>query len=98
MENPEYEFEFSDAVVEMFNTDHHKIHIPNEQTLSRLPEAIANMSEPLFGQDAIGFYLLSEQVAKDVKAVQSGQGADEVFGGYFWYNKMNEAKGTPLER
>ena len=92
------EFEYSDAVVEMFNTNHHKIHIPNEQTLSRLPEAIANMSEPMFGQDTIGFYLLSEQVAKDVKVVQSGQGADEVFGGYFWYDKMNKATGTPLER
>ena len=92
------EFEFSDAVAERFNTNHHKIHIPNEQTLKRLPEAIANMSEPMFGQDAIGFYLLSEQVAKDVRVVQSGQGADEVFGGYFWYRKMNEAKGTRLER
>lgn len=92
------EFEYSDAVVERFNTNHHKIHIPNEQTLSRLPEAIANMAEPMFGQDAIGFYLLSEQVAKDVKVVQSGQGADEVFGGYFWYNMMNEAKGSHLER
>lgn len=92
------EFEYSDAVVERFNTNHHKIHIPNEQTLSRLPEAIANMAEPMFGQDAIGFYLLSEQVAKDVKVVQSGQGADEVFGGYFWYDKMNKAKGSYLER
>ncbi len=92
------EFEFSDAVVERFNTNHHKIQIPNEQTLTRLPEAIANMSEPMFGQDAIGFYLLSEQVAKDLKVVQSGQGADEVFGGYFWYDKMNKAKGTHLER
>ena len=92
------EFEFSDAVVERFNTNHHKIQIPNEQTLTRLPEAIANMSEPMFGQDAIGFYLLSEQVAKDLKVVQSGQGADEVFGGYFWYDKMNKAKGPHLER
>ncbi|RTZ64328.1 MAG: N-acetylglutaminylglutamine amidotransferase [Aquificaceae bacterium] len=92
------EYEFSDAVVERFNTNHTKVHIPNEQTLTRLPEAIANMSEPMFGQDAIGFYLLSEQVAKDVKVVQSGQGADEVFGGYFWYNKMHEAKGSTVER
>ena len=92
------EYEFSDAVVKRFKTNHSKIHIPNEQTLTRLPEAIANMSEPMFGQDAIGFYLLSEQVAKTVKVVQSGQGADEVFGGYFWYSKMRQAKGTPLER
>ncbi len=92
------EYEFSDAVVKRFQTNHSKIHIPNEQTLTRLPEAIATMSEPMFGQDAIGFYLLSEQVAKAVKVVQSGQGADEVFAGYFWYSKMRQAKGTPLER
>ncbi len=92
------EYEFSDAVVKRFKTNHTKIHIPNERTLTRLPEAIANMSEPMFGQDAIGFYLLSEQVSKQVKVVQSGQGADEVFGGYFWYSKMRDAKGTPLER
>lgn len=79
------EYEYSDAVVERFNTRHHKFHIPNAQTLSRLPEAVANMAEPMFGQDAIGFYLLAEQVSKHVKVVQSGQGADEVFGGYFWY-------------
>lgn len=92
------EYEYSDAVVERFNTNHHKVHIPNEQTLTRLPEAIANMSEPMFGQDAIGFYLLSEQVAKHVKVVQSGQGADEVFGGYFWYPQMHQASGSALER
>lgn len=79
------EYEYSDAVVERFQPAHHKFHIPNEHTLSRLPEAVANMAEPMFGQDAIGFYLLSEQVSQHVKVVQSGQGADEVFGGYFWY-------------
>ena len=92
------EYEFSDAVVERFNTNHHKFHIPNEQTLSRLPEAIENMAEPMFGQDAIGFYLLSEKVSEHVKVVQSGQGADEVFGGYFWYPQMQKAQGTALER
>ncbi len=92
------EYEFSDAVVERLKPNHHKFHIPNEQTLSRLPEAIANMSEPMFGQDAIGFYLLSEQVSQHVKVVQSGQGADEVFGGYFWYPQMAQAQGDMLER
>jgi len=73
------EYEYSDAVVERFQPKHHKFHIPNEQTLSRLPEAVTNMAEPMFGQDAIGFYLLSEQVSQHVKVVQSGQGADEVY-------------------
>jgi len=53
------------------------------------------MAEPVVGQDAIGFYLLSEQVSKQVKVVQSGQGADEVFGGYFWYEQMHAADDEP---
>ncbi len=92
------EFEFSDAVVARFNTNHQKLHIPNSEVLKRLPEAVLNMAEPMFGQDAVAFYLLSEQVSKHVKVVQSGQGADEVFGGYFWYPRMHAEKGTALER
>ena len=92
------EFEFSDQVVERYATRHHKIHIPNHEVLERLPEAIDHMAEPMVGQDAIAFYLLAERVSQHVKVVQSGQGADEVFAGYFWYPQMQQARGTDLER
>jgi asparagine synthase (glutamine-hydrolysing) len=92
------EFEFSDPVAAMYATDHHKYLIPNGEVLKRLPEAVANMSEPMFGQDAVAFYLLSEQVSQSVKVVQSGQGADEVFAGYFWYARMLAEAGKPVER
>jgi len=93
------EFEYSDPVAAMYGTRHHKYLIPNSEVLRRLPEAVDAMSEPMFAQDAVAFYLLSEQVSKTVKVVQSGQGADEVFGGYFWYPRMAaETDGTPLER
>ena len=93
------EFEFSDPVAARYQTQHHKFLIPNGDVLKRLPDAIANMAEPMVGQDAVAFYLLSEQVAKTVKVVQSGQGADEVFGGYFWYAKMhNSTTVDPLQR
>lgn len=85
------EFEYSDQVVERYNTIHHKYMIPNQSVLERLPEAITHMAEPMVGQDAVAFYLLSEKVSQEVKVVQSGQGADEVFAGYFWYPKMVEA-------
>ncbi|GMR00741.1 MAG: N-acetylglutaminylglutamine amidotransferase [Gammaproteobacteria bacterium] len=85
------EFEYSDAVAKMFETEHHQLMVPNDQVLPRLPEAFANMAEPMFGQDAVAFYLLSEVVSKEVKVVQSGQGADEVFGGYFWYPRMHHS-------
>lgn len=82
------EFYYSDQIVNKFNTKHHKYTIANGQVLTRLPQAVAQMSEPMVGQDAVAFYLLSEQVSKSVKVVLSGQGADEAFGGYFWYPKM----------
>jgi asparagine synthase (glutamine-hydrolysing) len=92
------EFEYSDQVVARYHTHHHRYTISNNQVLTRLPEAITAMSEPMVGQDAVAFYLLAEQVSQVVKVVQSGQGADEVFAGYFWYPLMNAAQGTDLER
>lgn len=85
------EFEYSDLVVEQYQTAHQKYLIPNETVLPRLTEAVDAMAEPMFGQDAIAFYLLSEKVSEDVKVVMSGQGADEVFAGYFWYPMMAKA-------
>jgi asparagine synthase (glutamine-hydrolysing) len=92
------EFEFSDLIVERFATEHHKFHVPNCELLDRLPEAVDNMAEPMVGQDAVAFYLLAEQVRRDVKVVQTGQGADEVFGGYFWYPLMETEAGDDLTR
>jgi asparagine synthase (glutamine-hydrolysing) len=56
--------------------------------LAALPQAIDAMSEPMMSHDAVGFFLLSKEVSKHVKVVQSGQGADEVFAGYHWYPKL----------
>jgi len=92
------EFEYSDAVVERFATRHKKIVISNSEVLPRLVDAVDAMSEPMFGQDAIGFYLLAEQVSKEVSVVLSGQGADEVFGGYFWYPAMESFSGNAVDR
>ena len=92
------EFIYSDIVAKHFATQHHRFRISDTQLYSRLPEAIAKMAEPMPAQDCIAFYLLAEQVSSDIKVVQSGQGADEVFGGYFWYSQMHHAHGTALQR
>ena len=93
------EFEFSDLVVDRYKPIHHKFLVPNDQVLKRLPDTVDAMAEPMFGQDAVAFHLLSERVSQHVKVVQSGQGADEVFGGYFWYPRMMaEKEGSRLDR
>ena len=90
------EFEFSDLIAERFKTRHQKHLIPNREVLARLPEAVAAMTEPMMSHDVIAFYLLSERVSKEVKVVLAGQGADEVFGGYFWYLLVAPAFGPVL--
>ena len=92
------EFEYSDQVVARYGTQHHRFHVPNSEVLRRLPEAVDAMTEPMFGQDAVAFYLLGEQVSREIKVVQSGQGADEVFGGYFWYPQLAAAGGPAGQR
>ncbi|MCB1442280.1 MAG: N-acetylglutaminylglutamine amidotransferase [Methyloceanibacter sp.] len=82
------EFKYSDIIAQYFGTDHTKIMIPTGNMLDALPGTIAAMSEPMVSYDNVGFYLLSREVAKHVKVVQSGQGADEVFAGYHWYPKL----------
>ncbi|MEQ8193026.1 MAG: N-acetylglutaminylglutamine amidotransferase [Rhodospirillales bacterium] len=84
-DEPGDEFKYSDIIVERFGTKHHKIMVESERLLNALPDCIGAMSEPMMSHDAIGFYLLSQEVSKHLTMVQSGQGADEVFGGYHWY-------------
>lgn len=90
------EFQYSDIIARHYDTDHHKIEVDAERMLPTMPECIRAMSEPMVSHDCIGFYLLSQEVAKYVKVVQSGQGADEVFGGYHWYPPMLESR-RPVE-
>ncbi|MBN1607308.1 MAG: N-acetylglutaminylglutamine amidotransferase [Polyangiaceae bacterium] len=85
------EFEYSDIVARRFDTRHHKISVDARTVLPNLSRCIESMSEPMVSHDAIGFYLLSQEVKKHVKVVQSGQGADEIFAGYHWYPPLLES-------
>ncbi len=79
------EFQYSDLIASHFGTRHHQIRIAEDRMLEALPHAIQAMSEPMVSHDCVAFYLLSQEVSKYCRVVQSGQGADEVFGGYHWY-------------
>jgi asparagine synthase (glutamine-hydrolysing) len=79
------EFYYSNIIAKQFGTNHEQIRITGSRVLEAIPSAIEAMSEPMVSHDSVAFFLLSQEVAKRVKVVQSGQGADEVFGGYSWY-------------
>lgn len=88
------EFRYSDIVAESFETEHHKIFINPAETLQNLDACIHAMSEPMVSHDNIGFFLLSREVSKTIRVVQSGQGADEVFAGYHWYPPLADPQAT----
>jgi asparagine synthase (glutamine-hydrolysing) len=90
------EFRYSDVVAERFATRHHKIEVDSSRVLPSLDACVEAMSEPMVSHDCIGFYLLSQEVSRHVKVVQSGQGADEVMAGYYWYPPMMNSS-QPVE-
>jgi asparagine synthase (glutamine-hydrolysing) len=88
------EFYYSDLVSQDFNTSHKKYKISDDDLYDNLDTVISNMSEPMFSQDSSAFFLLAEKVSLSNKVVLSGQGADEVFGGYFWYEQIMKDSST----
>ena len=85
------EFQYSDLIAQHYQTNHHQLRIGEGEIIEQLPVAFRAMSEPMVSHDCIAFYLLSREVAKHCKVVQSGQGADELFAGYHWYPQVDGA-------
>jgi asparagine synthase (glutamine-hydrolysing) len=79
------EFVYSDLVARTFETDHHRIEVATGDLITPLRAAVGAMSEPMVSHDCVAFHLLSQNVREHLSVVQSGQGADEILGGYHWY-------------
>jgi len=76
-------------------TDHTEIKISADEYFSILPKAVYHFDEPVADPSAIGLYFVAREARKHVTVVLSGEGADELFGGYniylapFAYNKIS---------
>ncbi|MEW5818839.1 MAG: asparagine synthase (glutamine-hydrolyzing) [Cyanobacteriota bacterium] len=64
-----------------FGCNHHEIMIEN-QSYDLIPEIVKCLDEPLGDSIIIPTYLLNREAAKSLKVVLTGEGADEIFGGY----------------
>jgi asparagine synthase (glutamine-hydrolysing) len=91
------EFEFSDLVAAEYGTTHQRIEVEPARVPPALGATIRAMSEPMVSHDCVAFNLLSEEVSRHVKVVQTGQGADEIFAGYSWYPPLAHATGSGAE-
>ncbi len=91
------EFYYSDLVASEFATEHKRIEVDSARLLPAIGSAVDAMSEPMISHDCVAFHLLSEEVSRHVKVVQSGQGADEIFAGYSWYPPMADAADSGVD-
>jgi asparagine synthase (glutamine-hydrolysing) len=71
-------------VAERYGTDHHEL-IVRPDAVELLPRLVEAFDEPFGDSSALPTYLVSELAAGDVKVALSGEGGDELFGGYYTY-------------
>jgi asparagine synthase (glutamine-hydrolysing) len=74
---------YADTVADRFHTNHHTFRVDPEMTRI-LPELLWHLDEPFFDNSIIPTYYISKLARETVKVVLSGDGGDEVFGGYEW--------------
>jgi asparagine synthase (glutamine-hydrolysing) len=71
-------------VAERYDTDHHEL-VLRPDAAELFPKLAAAFDEPFADSSALPTYLVSELASRDVKVALSGEGGDELFGGYYTY-------------
>ena len=87
-DNPKYdEIGYAKDLTNKLNISNTAKKITKEEYMKAFPNIMYHMDEPLADPSAIALYFVAEIAAKDVKVVMSGEGADELFGGYNTYKE-----------
>ena len=78
------ELEQARLVAERYSTDHHEL-ILRPDAAELLPRLAEAFDEPFADSSALPTYLVSQLASEHVKVALSGEGGDELFGGYYTY-------------
>ena len=81
------EFEYARIVSDKFKTEHHEIIITPDEFFAELPNLVYHEDEPLGFIASVPLYFVSKLAQKHVKVVLTGEGSDEILGGYGRYQK-----------
>src|SRR3990167_2782528 len=73
---------YARQVSRLNNTEHYEFKLNHTDMLGIIPEVLDNLDEPFSDWSIFPTYLVSRETGKYVKVALSGDGADEVFGGY----------------
>lgn len=81
------ELQVARMTAEALNTRHHEVEISQRTYEDSLPKIIAAQEEPIADPSAPALYFLAQEARKYVTVILSGEGADELFGGYPIYQE-----------
>ncbi len=79
------ELSYASQVAKTIGTDHHEIKIGIEDFFNQLPRLIWHEDEPITWPSSISLYFVARLASEQVKVVLTGEGSDEIFGGYTRY-------------
>jgi asparagine synthase (glutamine-hydrolysing) len=82
------ELPYARAVADLYRTEHHEIDLGAPPVTELLERMATVYDEPFRDPSHIPTYLISQYARQSVKVVLTGDGADELFGGYAWYPVM----------
>jgi len=76
------ELAYADVVAKHFDTDHHELVVDPDHMVEHLPALVAYRDAPVTEPSDIPIYMLAKEASRSVKMVLTGEGSDEVLGGY----------------
>lgn len=88
------ETEYADIVAEYFKTNHHKRILEQGETASMFGKIKEWYDEPFGDTSCFPTFLVSSFAKENSTVVLTGDGGDEIFGGYNWYTMMKKRRFT----
>ena len=97
------EFKYANILANQYATEHREITLSGENYIETMEKLIDYKDAPLSVPNEVPLYLMSKELKKHITVVLSGEGADEIFGGYgrifrspYDYERMKEIDSLEL--
>jgi asparagine synthase (glutamine-hydrolysing) len=90
------ELAYAAEVAKHFGTQHHEIVVNHRDVIERLPKLVAFRDAPVSEPSDIPIHMLACEAARSVKMVLTGEGSDEILGGYPKHIAERFARGYQL--